>query len=95
MSMQRIKLDSDIRPLSDFRANVASIIEEVRKTKRPVVITQHGKSAAVMLDVSEYEDLLERLELLSDIQTAETQLQKGEGRSHQDARDKILESLDR
>ena len=91
--MQRIKLNSDIRPLSDFRANVASIIEEVRKTKRPIVITQHGKSAAVMLDVTEYENLLEKIELLTDIQFAEKQLQKGEGISHQDAKQKILERI--
>ncbi len=91
--MQRIKLNTDIRPLSDFRANVASIIEEVRKTKRPIVITQHGKSAAVMLDVTEYEELLERIELLTDIQIAETQLQKGEGVNHQAAKKKILEKI--
>jgi len=91
--MQRIKLNTDIRPLSDFRANVASIIDEVRKTKRPIVITQHGKSAAVMLDVSEYEALLEKLELLTDIQTAQTQLQKGEGVSHKEAKQRILERI--
>ncbi len=91
--MQRIKLNTDIRPLTDFRANVASIIEEVRKTKRPIVITQHGKSAAVMLDVTEYENLIEKIELLTDIQIAETQLQKGEGIPHQDAKQKILERI--
>jgi len=91
--MQRIKLNTDIRPLSDFRANVASIIEELKKTKRPIVITQHGKSAAVMLDVTEYEDLLEKVELLTDIQIAETQLQKGEGISHVDAKQQILERI--
>ena len=91
--MQRIKLDTDIRPLSDFRANIASIIEELKKTKRPIVITQHGKSAAVMLDVTEYEDLLEKVELLTDIQIAETQLQKGEGISHTDAKQQILERI--
>jgi len=91
--MRRIKLNTDIRPLSEFRANVASIIDEVRKTKRPIVITQHGKSAAVMLDVSEYESLLEKLELLTDIHTAETQLQKGEGISHREAKQNILERI--
>ncbi len=91
--MQRIKLNTDIRPLSDFRANVASIIDELRKTKRPIVITQHGKSAAVMLDVSEYETLLEKLELLTDIQIAETQLHKGEGISHKEAKQRILERI--
>ena len=91
--MQRIKLNTDIHPLSEFRANVASIIDEVRKTKRPIVITQHGKSAAVMLDVSEYESLLEKLELLTDIQTAETQIRKGEGISHKEAKRNILERI--
>jgi len=88
--MQRVQLDKDIRPLSEFRANVASFIKEVQKTKRPLVITQHGKSAAVMLDVAEYEALVEKIELLTDIQIAETQLNKGEGVSHEKAREKIL-----
>lgn len=91
--MQRIKLNTDIRPLSEFRANVASIIDEVRKTKRPIVITQHGKSAAVMLDVSEYESLMEKLELLTDIQIAETQLQNGKGILHKEAKQKIVERI--
>ena len=93
VKMQRIKLNTDIRSLSDVRANVASIIDELRKTKRPIVITQHGKSAAVMLDVSEYEIMLEKIELLTDIQTAETQLYKGEGISHKKAKQRILERI--
>jgi len=91
--MQRINLDTDIRPLSDFRANVASIIEEIKRTKRPVVLTQHGRSAAVMIDVGEYERILEKLELLSDIQIAENQLKNGKGLSHDKARKQILNKL--
>ena len=89
--MQRIQLDEDIQPLSEFRANVALFIEKVRKTKRPLVITQRGKSAAVMMDVAEYEKLLEKLELLSDIQIAESQINRGEGVNHEDAKRKVLE----
>jgi prevent-host-death family protein len=89
--MQRIKLDTDIRPLSEFRANIASVIEEVRRTKRPIVITQHGKSAAVMLDVSEYEALLEKIELLRDIHVAEKQLQDGKGISHSEVKSVVRE----
>ena len=91
--MQRIQLDEDIRPLSEFRANVASFIDKVRKTKRPLVITQRGKSAAVMMDVAEYESLIDKLELLTDIQIAESQLQKGEGIDHENAKDQILKKL--
>ena len=46
-----------------------------------------------MLDVTEYENLLEKIELLTDIQIAEKQLQKGEGISHQDAKQKILKNI--
>ena len=91
--MQRIQLDEDIQPLSEFRANVASFIDKIQKTKRPLVITQRGKSAAVMLAVSEYEQLLDRLELLTDIQAAEDQLNKGEGINHEDVKNQILGNL--
>ncbi len=91
--MKRIILDKDIRPLSEFRANAASFIEQVRSTKRPLVITQHGKSSAVILDVHEYESLLEKIDLLQDIQTAESQLDMGLGLEHETAKKEILSQL--
>ena len=51
--MININLDSDIKPLSEFRANAAIFVKHVKETKRPLVLTQRGKSAAVLLDVSE------------------------------------------
>jgi len=89
--MQRILLNEDVHPLSEFRMNVAAFLDKVRQTKRPLLITQHGKSAAVMLDVAEYEKLLQKLELLTDIQTAESQIERGEGIDHETAREIILE----
>ena len=88
--MNRINLETDIRPVSDFRANITSIIEEIKRTKRPVVLTQHGRSAAVVLDVAEYEKILEKMELLSDIELAESQIENGQGLSHEQAKSQIL-----
>ena len=45
------------------------------------------------MDVTEYEGLIEKLELLSDIQTAETQLSQGKGVLHKDAKQQVLERL--
>ena len=50
--------------------------------RRPVVITHHGKSAAVLLGVAEYEGLMKRMEILEDIRLAENQLTEGCGLSH-------------
>ena len=91
--MKRIVLNQDIRPLSEFRANAATLIEQVRSTKRPMVITQHGKSSAVILDVQEYESLLEKIELLQEIQIAESQLQEGLGIEHEEAKKQTLARL--
>jgi prevent-host-death family protein len=58
--MARVRPSEDVRPLSEFRANAASFVQQVQGTKRPVILTVHGRSAAVLLDVGEYETLLDR-----------------------------------
>ena len=88
--MQRLKIDQDIKPLSEVRIGIANYIKQVRDTKRPVIITQHGKGVAVLLDVSEYENLQEKLELLTDVQTSLGQLANGQGITHEDARNTVL-----
>ncbi|MGD0281279.1 MAG: type II toxin-antitoxin system Phd/YefM family antitoxin [Dissulfurispiraceae bacterium] len=91
--MQRVLLDQDIKPLSEFRANAAAFIKQVQATKRPLVITTHGKSAAVLLDVVEYEALIEKSEVLQDIHAAEQQLKEGKGLGHKEAKSQVLERL--
>lgn len=91
--MQRLRIDQDIRSMSEFRTGIASFIKQVHDTKRPLVITQHGKGAAVLLDVGEYEDMQEKLELLKDIQISVNQIEDGEGLSHDDAREIILKRI--
>ncbi len=91
--MSRLRPTEDVRPLSEFRANAASVVKQVKGTRRPVIITVHGRSAAVLLDVEEYDTLMDQLELLRDVRTAEQQLRKGQGISHARARAKVLSRL--
>lgn len=72
---------------------MANFIKQVHDTKRPVIITQHGKGVAVLLDAIEFETMQEKIELLSDIQTALNQLEKDAGISHKDAKEKLLKRL--
>ncbi len=75
--MRQINLESDIKPLSEFRANAASFVKQVKETKRPLILTQHGKSSAVLMDVAAYQSLLEQIELLREVQVAEQQMAEG------------------
>jgi antitoxin YefM len=88
--MAGIHLEEDIRPLSEFRANAAGLIERVRSSRRPLVLTQRGHSAAVVIGVSEYQRLIEELELLRDIQTGLRELDAGEGIPHSTAKKRLL-----
>ncbi len=80
--MPRVRPSQDVRPLTEFRANAAAMVQQVQETKRPVILTQHGRSAAVLMDVAAYEALLDELAVLRDIRTAESQIQAGDGRTH-------------
>jgi antitoxin YefM len=60
-NMSRLHPSQDVRPVTEFRAHASAFLEQVRATKRAVILTQHGRSAAVLLDVAVYEDLLGEL----------------------------------
>jgi prevent-host-death family protein len=92
--MQPLKLDEDIRPLSEFRAGVASFVKQVNETGRPLVLTQRGRGVVVVLDIREFEAMRERLALLEDIVRAEAQLAAGEGIPHEEAKARILKRID-
>lgn len=94
-AMAKMRPSEDIRSLSDFRANVAGAVRDVRRRRRPIFLAQHGRGAAVLMDVSEYEALLEELELLRDVRTAERQLAAGRGVSQSAARKRLLSRLRR
>jgi prevent-host-death family protein len=93
--MPKIKPSQDVQPLSAFRANAAGFLDQVRATKRPLVLTQHGKSAAVLLDVDEYEALVEELEVVRDIRMARAEIERGEGIPHEDVIEELRSRLPR
>jgi prevent-host-death family protein len=75
--MYQINYENNIKPLTEFRANAANLVKQVRESKRPLIFTQNGKSTAVLVDVVEYQSMIEKLELLQDIQLAEQQISEG------------------
>ncbi|MGH2372189.1 MAG: type II toxin-antitoxin system Phd/YefM family antitoxin [bacterium] len=91
--MPRVRPTRDIHPLAEFRANLAAVVKQVQRTKRPVILTQHGRSAAVLMDAADYEALIDRLELLQDVRQAERQLAQGQSVSHSRAKAAVLAHL--
>ncbi|MDZ7719083.1 MAG: type II toxin-antitoxin system Phd/YefM family antitoxin [Balneolaceae bacterium] len=93
MPNARIELDQDIQPLSEFRKHAADFIERIKKQKRSIVLTQHGKSAAVLVDVSEYQRMIDKIDLMEELIEAERQIARGEIVSNEEAKKQIKENL--
>jgi antitoxin YefM len=91
--MKRLRVNEDIRPMSEFRTGIASFLKQVHNTKRPLIITQHGKGVAVLLDAGEYETMQERIELLQDVQTGIRQIETGHGIDHARAKASVLKRI--
>ena len=91
--MQRLRINEDIRPLSEVRTGIANFIKQIQDTKRPLVITQHGKGVAVLIDVNEFEAMQEKLELLMDVQTSLQQIDNGRGLEHAEALNHVLRQV--
>lgn len=91
--MQKISVEQDIKSLSEFRANAAGFIEQINKTGRPLILTQNGRGAAVVLGVVDYDALMEKMELLEELSIAEMQMNEGKVTENEEARKQILERL--
>ena len=82
--MPPIRPSTDVRPVTEFRANTSALIEQMHSTKRPLILTQHGRSAAVLLDPEVYEGLIDEIELLRDLSISEAQIAAGQVIRHEE-----------
>lgn len=57
----------NIKPLTDFRNHIKKYIEELKITKKPIVLTQHGKCAAVILDADKFQEMQDQIEFMKKI----------------------------
>jgi len=54
-----LDLTKDIQSLTTFRRRSGDFIKQIKKSKRPVVLTVNGKAAAVVQDAAAYQRLLD------------------------------------
>ncbi len=69
----------EIIPVSDLRRDAAMILKRVQASQQPLVITQRGRAAAIMLSVEAYERLAHTQDLLSLLVRGEQEIATGVG----------------
>ena len=66
-----------LTPVTEIKRRATEVIADVRATRQPVLITERGRSAAVLLDVETYDALLRRLAVLEGIARGERAYAEG------------------
>ena len=69
----------EIVPVSDLRQDVAAVLRRLQGSREPVVITQRGRAAAVLLSVEAYERREQERDLLQLLARGEKEISDGEG----------------
>ena len=57
--MKDLQISEDILPVGEFKTHASKVIRRLQETKRPFVITQNGKPAAVLVTPGEFDRLNE------------------------------------
>ncbi len=70
-----------IIPISDLRQDAASILQQIRESDQPMVITQRGRAVAVMLSVKAYEQAEHERQLLLLLAKGDKEIEADEGYS--------------
>ncbi|MFH1572777.1 MAG: type II toxin-antitoxin system Phd/YefM family antitoxin [Acidobacteriota bacterium] len=69
----------EIVPITDLRKDAAAALKRVKSSKQPVVITQRGRAAAVLLSIEAYERSEHERQLLRLIARGEQEITAGKG----------------
>lgn len=71
-------------PVTDVKRKATEIITALQREQEPLVITEHGREAAVLMDVTSYRMQERRLALLEGIIRGQQALAAGQTMSHEE-----------
>jgi prevent-host-death family protein len=75
--------------VTTLKRRATKIIANLRSDKHPILITQHGKPAAYLVDVQSYDDLNRRLSVVEGIALGEQAVRDGRVLSQTDAKRRL------
>jgi prevent-host-death family protein len=97
MNKPVLDITSDIQSLTTFRRRSGDFLKQLKKSKRPVVLTVKGKAAAVVQDAAAYQRLLDiaaRADVEEGIRQGLADIAQGRTRPAREAFDSIRRKHD-
>ena len=76
-----------------LKRHATEIIAGLQSEKNPILITQHGKPAAYLVDVQSYEELSRRLSVVEGLALGEQAIREGRVHSQSEAKRRLSKWL--
>lgn len=88
----------NIVPITDLRQDATRIVKRAAALRQPLVITQRGRAAAVLVGIKDYQHTQEELEILRVLVRGQKEIEAGIGHGLDDVladADVLLKELQR
>ncbi len=72
-----LRVADDIVPIGELKAHLSERIRELRSSQRPLIVTQNGKAAAVLLAPEEFDRLTNEASFVAAVQEGLAQADEG------------------
>jgi len=75
--MKQINISKDIVPVAEFKVQISKYLNNIKSTGRPMVITQNGKPAAVLISPDDFDELVYQKSLIESVNRGLSDVEKG------------------
>ncbi|WP_370052367.1 type II toxin-antitoxin system Phd/YefM family antitoxin [Neptunomonas sp.] len=79
--------------VTTLKRQATKLLADLHETKEPILITEHGQPSAYLLDVADYELMVERMKILEGIAKGEQAVRDGRTMDMEQAKEKMSKWL--
>ncbi len=87
--MKLLHISRDIVPLGEFKKGISKWLKSIKSSGQPLVITQNGKPAGVLLSPREYDHLIYTRSFLESVARGISEADRGESYSTDELRSEL------
>ena len=75
--MKTFSISNDIVPIAEFKTGIAKWFRSIQKAGHPLIITQNGKPAGVLLSPGDYDELVYKKAFLDSVSRGVSDAESG------------------
>jgi prevent-host-death family protein len=91
--MRTLSISNDIIPIGEFKTKIAKWFKSIQETGQPLIITQNGRPAGVLLSPQEYDELIYRRSFLLSVDRGIDDAENGRLFTAEEVMSKLLEPV--